>query len=323
MKFVIARDGSGDFDSIQAAVDAVPLDNRTETILEIREGVYEGRLIVHRDHVCLRGVGDPARVILTGIGSAKDLFPDGRERETFLSFTVLVTGDDVTLENLTIRNEAGDGRKVGQAVALYLAGDRDVCRGCRLEARQDTLFCGPTMPLVERDIAPRVSLAESVPAVNEPSETHGRAYFENCRIQGDIDFIFGSYRCWFEKCTLFMNARGGWYTAPNTPENQPWGFVFHGCLLTGECNPGEAKLGRPWRKYGRTVFLSCEMDEHVSPRGFEDWDETRVVTGRMGEWDTRGARADQSTRHPAQKRLTAEEAAGITPAAVLEGWVPA
>ena len=322
MVYTVKPDGLGDFETIQAAVDAVPEEHPGTAEIRIYEGVYEERPVVNRDRVLLKGVGNAEKIIITGIASATDLLPDGTEKTTFLSATVLVTGADVTIENLTIRNDAGDGRKVGQAVALYAAGDRGVCRRCRLIAAQDTLFCGPMMPLVERDIAPRISRAESVPAVNEPLHTEGRVYFEDCYIRGNVDFIFGSYRCWFERCTLFMDARGGWYTACNTPEDQPYGFVFHECVLTGECNPGRAKLGRPWRKYCRTHFLACDMDEHVDPRGFEDWDETRVVTDRMGEWRTRGARADQKDRHPAQRRMTDEEAAAMTREAVLNGWNP-
>ncbi len=163
-----------------------------------------------------------------------------------------------------------------------------------------------------KDIAPRLGCAEVHPLVQDGPLTFSRQYFENCYIQGDVDFIFGCYRCWFERCTLFMNERGGFYTAANTNPAQPFGFVFSRCLLTGACEPGQGYLGRPWRKGCATVFLECEMDEHVAPEGFIDWDEERVVTARCGEWRTSGARADQSPRHPSQKRLTDEEAAKVT-----------
>ena len=271
---IVAPDGTGDFCSIQAAVDALP-ESGGEIL--IRPGEYREKAVVHRDGVRLAGE-DRERTVITWNGCAKDLYPDGTEKGTFLSATLMVTGSDVTVENLTIRNDAGDGRVAGQAVAVYAAGDRGVWRNCSLIAHQ---------------------------------LTRSRQYFENCLIRGDVDFIFGSYRCWFENCTLFMNERGGWYTAANTNENQPRGFVFHRCRLTGECAPGAGYLGRPWRKYARTVFLECEMDEHVAPEGFSDWDGERVVTDRCGEWRTTGARADQRTRHPAQRRLTDREAEEI------------
>ena len=236
----------------------------------------------------------------------------------------MTTGRDIRVENLTIRNDAGDGREVGQAVAVYAAGDRGIWRNCRLEAHQDTLFCGPLrMPNVTENVGNRTGNAERFPRVEDGPLTESRQYFEDCLIRGDVDFIFGPYRCWFERCVLIMNERGGWYTAANTNEAQPFGFVFRRCRLTGECGPGEGFLGRPWRKFARTVFLECEMDEHVAPEGFRDWDEERVITGRCGEWRTTGIRADQETRHPAQKRISDREAAGITREKVLggeDGW---
>ncbi len=316
--YIIARDGSGDFTSIQAAIDAIPMGSREPTILLLRMDEYHERVIVNKDNV--RIVGEARdRTVITHSGCAKDLDAEGKEKGTFLSYTLLVTGTNVEVENLTVRNDAGDGRDVGQAVAVYAAGDRGVWRNVRMIASQDTLFCGPTMPKVARDALPRL-IPDGVPSVGDCPLTLGRQYFEDCLIQGDVDFIFGPYRCWFERCTLFMNQRGGFYTAANTPEQAAYGLVFHRCRLTGECGAGMAHLGRPWRPFARTVFLACDMDECVSPEGFQDWQGGAPVTERCGEWGTTGARADQSTRHPAQKRLTGEEAALLTVGSVLGGF---
>ena len=318
----VAKDGSGDYACIQEAVDALP-ESGGEIL--VRTGVYREKIVIHRNHVRLAGA-DRERTVIAWNGCAKDRYADGTEKGTFLSSTLMTTGRDVTVENLTVRNDAGDGRSVGQAVAVYAAGDRGTWRNCSLIAHQDTLFCGPLrMPNVTEDIGPRTGCAERAFRVEDGHLTFSRQYFEDCLIRGDVDFIFGSYRCWFERCTLFMNERGGWYTAANTNEVQPYGFVFHRCRLTGVCGTGEAYLGRPWRKHARTVFLECEMDEHVAPEGFSDWDAERVVTDRCGEWQTTGARADQNSRHPAQKRLTDTEAANITVSRVLsgsDGWKP-
>ncbi|MBR6028193.1 MAG: hypothetical protein IKP40_03815 [Clostridia bacterium] len=324
MMYVIAKDGSGDFTSIQAAVDAIPGGGRAPTILLLRMDEYHERVVLNKDNVRLVGE-DRDRTVLTYSACAKDPDETGAERGTFLSFTLLVTGRNVEVENLTVRNDAGDGRIVGQAVAVYAAGDRGVWRNCRFIACQDTLFCGPLMPKVTDFIAPRLSSAECVPSVGDCPLTFSRQYFEDCYIQGDVDFIFGSYRCWFERCTLFMNARGGYYTAANTPEGQPHGLVFHRCRLTGDCEEGEGYLGRPWRRFARTVFLDCEMDAHVSPEGFTDWDNVRLVTERYAEYGTTGERSAQETRHPRQKRMTAAEARTLTIPEVIggyDGWRP-
>ena len=321
---IVAKDGSADYKTIQAAIDNAP-DNGGQVTILARSGVYKERVILWRNNIRLIGE-DRDNTVITWSACAKDPAPDGTERGTFLSFSLIVTGNNVTVENLTIRNDAGDGRQAGQAVAVYAAGDRGIWRNCRMIAHQDTLFCGPVMQSVSDETAPYPCSAPCVPQVNEPAHTDGRQYFEDCHIQGDVDYIFGSYRCWFERCTLFMDRRGGWYTAANTPEDQPYGFVFHRCNLTGSCEKGAGYLGRPWRKYCRTFFLNCSMDAHVAPLGFIDWDENRIVTDRMGEYGTTGENANQALRHSRQKRLTSEEAAEITLKAVLGGqdqWNPA
>ena len=314
---VVARDGSGDYTSIQAAIDAAPAGEE----IRVKPGEYRERVVI--DKPGLRLVGESQEgVVIADSRCAKDKGPDGLEKGTFLSFTLITLAPDVVVENLTVRNDAGDGSVAGQAVAVYAAGDRGVWRNCRMIACQDTLFCGPVMRKVLDDVGRADCEAECVPSVSDSPMTHSRQYFENCFIRGDVDYIFGPYRCWFEGCTLYMNARGGWYTAANTPEGQPFGMVFHRCRLTGECVPGTGYLGRPWRRFARTLFLECEMDACVSWYGFMDWDEFRVVTDRLGEWRTTGARADQSVRHPMQKRMTDAEARLVTRSAVLSGWDP-
>ncbi len=194
------------------------------TIILLRMEEFHERVVVNKDNVRIIGEARD-RTVITAKGCAKDLNPDGTERGTFLSATFMVTGNNVEVENLTIRNDAGDGHDVGQAVAVYAARDRGVWRNVRMITHQDTLFCGPLMKKVVDFIAPRQAYAEYVESVGDSPLTHSRQYFEDCFIQGDVDFIFGPYRCWFERCTLFMNARGGLYTAANTPEEQPYGLV--------------------------------------------------------------------------------------------------
>ncbi|MBO2517816.1 MAG: pectin methylesterase [Clostridiales bacterium] len=311
MIVTVAKDGTGDHTSLQAAVDAASAGD----VISICPGVYEGRVIINRDGITIRGA-DADKCVITAAGCAKDKDENGKEKGTFLSWTMLVTGNDVRMQDITVRNDAGDGRTAGQAVAVYAAGDRDVWKNVRMIAHQDTLFCGPTMPKVQKDALPW-KVPAGVESVGDCPEVHSRQYFENCFIRGDVDFIFGPFRCYFEKCTLYMNEHGGFYTAANTPENCKYGLVFHECLLTGE---GTGYLGRPWRRYARTAFIDCTMDEHVDPRGFKDWDEERVVTERLCEYGTRGERSDLSLRHPMEGILSPEGAAYYEKEKVLDGW---
>ena len=178
---IVAKDGSGDFTAIQAAIDALP---ETGGEILVRAGEYREKIVIHRDDVRLTGE-DRERTVIAWNGCAKDRYPDGTEKGTFLSSTLMTTGRDVTVENLTVLNDAGDGRVAGQAVAVYAAGDRGIWRNCRLIAHQDTLFWGPLrLPNVKEDIGERTGSAEQVLRVEDGPETAGRQYFENCLIRG-------------------------------------------------------------------------------------------------------------------------------------------
>ncbi len=320
MEIIVGKECA--FSSIQAAVDSIPANCTEETIIHVLPGEYREKVIVNRNRVTLAGA--PGSKLVFGDYALNPL-PDGTTRNTFLTATLLITGDDVTLRGMTVENDAGDGRDVGQAVAVYAAGDRGRFFDCCFLAAQDTLFCGPVLHKLHRFVKP-YEIPLGVEGVADRPPVDARLYFENCFIRGDVDFIFGPYRCWFEGCTLYANARGGYYTAANTPEGQPYGFVFHRCSLTGECAPGDVYLGRPWREHAATAFIRCRMDACVNPLGFTDWlikdQPNRPVTERYCEYGSFGAGAELTQRHPGMKLMTRQEAAAITRDEVLCGWQP-
>lgn len=320
---IVANDGSGDYNTLQAAIDAAS----EGALILVREGVYDEKVVVHKPNLRIVGASRE-NTVLKHSDYAKMLFEDGSEQGTFCTYTLLVCADNVTIENMTVRNDAGSGKIVGQAVAVYAAADRCVFRSCNIIANQDTLFCGPAS-----EKTARVSVPYDIGQTDSPGDCGDlgrRVYFEDCFIRGDIDFIFGSYRCWFERCTLFCNDRGakvnGYYTAANTPREQPYGFIFHECELTGDAGEGTVLLGRPWRGGAHTLFIKCRMGACVHPAGWQDWDSERPVTSRYGEYGNTGAGADLSARHPNISVLTDKEAAAVTLSAVIggeDGWNPA
>ena len=177
--YIIAKDGSGDFASIQEAIDAIPGGGRAPTILILRMDEYHERVIVNKDNVRIIGEARD-RTVITNAACAGEPNPDG----AYPPFTMLVTGSNVEVENLTIRGDAG------QAVAVCAAGDRGVWRNCRMIGGQSALVCGPL--------------------------TRGRQYLADCAIQGGVDF--GSHRCWLERCAEYstreertlLEVIGGW-----------------------------------------------------------------------------------------------------------------
>lgn len=259
----VAADGSGDHTTIQAAIMAAPYRaSRPPWVIHVKPGIYQERLYVQRERGFIRLVGeDPATTVLTGKLHANMPGPDGAPIGTFRTATAQIDGDGIEIENLSIENAAGP---VGQALALRADGDRLVFRNCRFLGWQDTIFLN-----------------------------RGRQYFEKCRIEGHVDFIFGAATAWFEDCDIH-SKKSGYLTAASTPPDQPFGFVFHQCRITG-VEP--FYLGRPWRPHAMTVFLECEMDAHVRPEGWKEWNAPdHAATVRYGELRSSGPGASQEKR---------------------------
>lgn len=274
--FEVSPERAGAYHSISKALEAIdescPNDGRPVTI-HIEPGEYRERVEIHRPYVTLVGeTADSVRIV--GSLGAKMPSGDGSGIDgklgTFRTYTVLVDADDVRLENLTIVNDAGDGREVGQAIALYADGDRLVVDACCITGRQDTLFLGPLPP---REVKPGGFIG---PKQFAPRRV-GRQYFRRCRIEGDVDFIFGGACAYFEGCEIRSLNRNmdvnGYVTAASTPEGEPYGFVFHGCSFTAaqDVAPDSVYLGRPWREWAQTVLIDCWLGQHIKREGWWDW----------------------------------------------------
>ncbi|HXT69086.1 MAG TPA: pectate lyase [Vicinamibacterales bacterium] len=288
--------GAGGYATVQAAIDAAPatVTAGKRWTIRIAPGTYRGAVHVPRGKAALTIVGnDPATTRIGFDRKATDLGVDGAAIGTFRSATMFVEGDDVVLENLTVSNDAGP---VGQAVALRIDGDRVVVRNSRLLGWQDTL-------LVNR----------------------GRQYFEDTFIAGHVDFIFGAATAYFSRCHVHA-WRDGYLTAASTPAEQPYGLVFVDGIVTGEPEV-KTYLGRPWRDFAQTTFIRTVMGAAVVGAGWHNWEQpAREKTARYAEFGSSGPGAlSLSARVPWSKRLTADEAARMTPSAVLGGkdsWNP-
>jgi pectinesterase len=291
---VVAADGSGDYTTVQAAINAAPQltsPERPWTIL-IRRGTYPEVVYAQREKRHVRLVGEEAAAtVITADLDAKRLGPDGQPIGTFRTATFQIDADDFTVENLTIENSFGPG---SQALAIRVDGDRVVFRGCRLLGHQDTV-------LVNR----------------------GRHYFLDCFIAGGVDFIFGGATAFFDRCELNI-VGNGYITAASTPIDQPHGLIFRHCRITAADTNFKTYLGRPWRDYAATVFVSTEMSSVVRPEGWHNWNKPeREATVRYAEVGSFGPGAESAARVNWASTLDSEQAAKLTPAATLggpDGW---
>ncbi|MBQ4284549.1 MAG: pectin methylesterase [Lachnospira sp.] len=260
----VANDLSGDFTSVQEAVNALPDDGG---IIFIKKGTYKERVEILKDNVTL--IGESAgETIITYDYYAFMPMEDGTNRGTFRSYTFLVHANNFNAFNLTFENSSGFGKKVGQAVAVYAEGDKITFKNCHMLGHQDTLFTGP-LPLKEKQPGGFVGPTEFAPRIP------GHQLYEDCYICGEVDFIFGSAIAYFKNCELFALNRNeeinSFYTAPSTYEDQKYGYVFESCTLTGNCPDRTVMLSRPWRNHAKAVFLNCNMSSQITEIGFHDW----------------------------------------------------
>ena len=261
----VAKDNSGDFNSIQQAVDSIPAG--TPETIYIKKGIYKERVEVRKNNISFVGESTDDTVI-TESYYARMIMPDGSKRGTFRSYTFFVYADNFTASNLTFENAAGFGDEFGQAIAVYAEGDNITFRNCKILGHQDTLFTGP-LPMKEKQ--PGGFTGPTIDGIRRVVHQ----LYEDCYIAGEIDFIFGSATAYFKNCTLFALNRNqeinAFYTAPSTYEGQAFGYVFESCTFTGNCPPKSVALSRPWRIHAKTVLLNCNYSDQIIDEGFTDW----------------------------------------------------
>lgn len=301
-KFTVALDGSGDFKTIQEAVNAVRDQSQQVVSIYIKKGIYREKISIPSWKCNMRLIGeDKSGTVITNADYSGKTYDNGKDAygkdkfSTYTSYTVLIQGNDVTLENLTIANTSG---RVGQAVALHVEGDRATIKNCSILGNQDTLY-----------------------AATEGS----RQYYQNCYIEGTTDFIFGKATAVFENCTL-KSLTDSFITAASTTPQQKYGFVFINCKLEADAGVKKVYLGRPWRPNAKTVFINCNMGNHIVPEGWHNWDNpANEKTVFYAEYKTKGDIATGS-RVKWSKQLSEKEAQQYTLANILGGydhWQPA
>lgn len=275
---VVARDGSGDYKFIQDAIDASRAFTPKRLTIFIRNGIYKEKLNIPAWVTDISLIGE-------NVDSTIITFDDhaGRDKMgTFDSWSVRIQGNNINVENITIENSAGP---VGQAVALHVEGDRLVFRNCRFLGDQDTIF-----------------------ASGEGSQQ----YYVDCYIEGTTDFIFGPATALFENCEI-RSKKNSYITAASTPNWVAYGYVFKNCRLTAEEGVDQVYLGRPWRDYARTVFINCEMGDHIRAEGWHNWSRPEAeATTFYAEYGSEGAGAANGGRVAWSHQLSEEEAAEYT-----------
>ena len=279
--YIVAQDGSGDFQTIQSAIDAGKAFPYQRVRIFIKNGVYHEKVLVPSCNTKLSLIGESKDSTIITYGDYFSKINRGRN-STFYTATLLIRANDFHAENLTIENSAGP---VGQALALAVESDRCSFKNCKLLGNQDTLYV---------------------------TGENARQYFRDCYIEGTTDFIFGEATVLFENCVIKSKA-DSYITAASTPQNIPYGFVFKNCSIQAASGVNKVFLGRPWRKYAKTVFIDCNMGSFILAGGWDNWsDPENEKTIFYAEYRSTGEGAAPDKRVSWSKQLTGREAKKYT-----------
>ncbi len=285
----VAKDGSGDFTTIQAAINATKAFPDRRITIHIKNGVYHEKVKVHAWNNLLTLEGESTDKTIITYDDYFDKLNLGRN-STFFTYTLLIDADDCIVKNMTIINSSGP---VGQAVALHLEKDRCEVVDCKIMGYQDTVY-----------------------TAGEGS----RQLFLRCYIEGSVDFIFGAATVLFQDCELH-NKTNGYVTAASTFKGTDFGYVFKNCKLTADASVEKVYLGRPWRNYAQTVYISCDLGKHIAAEGWKNWHEAEQ-TAFYAEYDCKGEGYNPKERVAWSKQLTKKQAARFTMENVFKDWSP-
>lgn len=313
---VVAKDGTGDFSTVQAAVDAAPEGRVKPWLVFIKNGEYKEHVDIPKSKPYLHFVGQSRDVVVI---TDDKLCGGDNALHVSVGATVVVNSNNCYFDNLTLENSYGHDKQQGpQALALNTTGDRTIFKNVAMLSYQDTWIT--------------------------PSTSSYRAYVTHSFIEGAVDFIYNSGDVFIDNTTLYINRKsGGYIVAPSHDKDVKWGYVFRGCTITAPGIPSETDvwLGRPWHNFPKTVFIDTRAEVTIPAAG---WYETMgglpVLWADYNTVDDQGNPLDLSHRRDtyyfvdangekvygkAKNYLTDEEAASYTVKNVLggnDGWQP-
>lgn len=298
---VVAKDGTGNYTTVQAAINSVPNNSSTRTTIYIKNGTYKEKINIGSSKINITLIGESKEgTILTYNDAASTPNSSGGTLGTTGSASITVAGSGFQAENITFENsydEVANGSS--QAVAMLAKADKMIFKNCAFKGNQDTLYANS-----------------------------GRQYYYNCYIEGDVDFIFGAATAVFHNCEIYsLNRSGGCVTAPSTKAGQK-GYLFYKCRLTSSSStPKSIYLGRPWIPSSSTdsitpkvLFRECELGNHITAVGWTSMSGNNPENYEMWEYLNTGAGAN-----PSRKQLPSSRASEYTMEKFLEGtdgWNP-
>ncbi|MBN2737465.1 MAG: carbohydrate-binding protein [Spirochaetales bacterium] len=298
---VVAKDGSGQYHSVQKAIDAAPNNRTSWYTIFIKNGVYHEVITIPAAKTYLQLIGENTNNTILQFNNYAGI------TGTTNSASVFANSNNFLAMNLTFENSFDYNSSTAQdkqAVALSAGGHGQIFLNCRMIGYQDTLML----------------------------RNKGRSYFQNCFIQGHVDFIFGDGTAVFKDCEIrSRNRAGSSIAAPSTFSSTSYGLIFMNCRLTADSGlaSNSVYLGRPWHPSSATeavksnaLFIYCQMGSHIHQKGWTSMSGVNPETERLWEYSNSGSGAVINSSRP---QLSSNDAAKYTVANILgasDNWNP-
>jgi len=279
----VAQDGSGDYTTVQAAFNNVPMNYTGHWTIFVKKGTYyeKDTLVAGKINVILIGEDRDSTIIT--YDDYADRYGNGNPG-TSGSFSIAIDANDFITKNITFQNTYSPQPGVSgtQAVALRTNGDRQEYINCNILGFQDTYYTWG-------------------------GSGTGRLYHKNCYIEGIVDFIFGRDIAVFDSCAIRIKRQGGTLTAASTETSSQYGYVFRNCTIRADSIGYNGDpitsfyLGRPWQASPRTVYLHCYEPWNLNPAGWLAWNVTPAL---YAEYNSFGPGGSTSQRVPWSSQLS-------------------
>ncbi|KAM3287784.1 putative pectinesterase/pectinesterase inhibitor 46 [Capsicum chacoense] len=297
---VVAKDGSGKYKTIKAALKAAPEKSKKRFVIYVKKGVYRENVRVEKTkwNIMIIGDGKDATIV-----SGNRNFIDGTP--TFQSATFAVFGKGFVARDIGFLNTAGAAKH--QAVALMSTADESVFYRCKMDAFQDTLYAHSN-----------------------------RQFYRECDIYGTVDFIFGNSAVVIQNCNILprrpMTGQQNTITAQGKVDpNQNTGISIQNCTVMpwGNLTGINTFLGRPWKNYSTTVFMQSNLGSFIHPNGWMPWvGTTAPSTIFYAEYNNFGPGAKTNNRvnwKGLKLKLTSKIVSKFTVKPFTQGdkWLPA
>lgn len=301
---VVAQDGTGNYKTVQEAIDAAPTGRIAPWLIFVKNGTYEELVTIpeNKPFIHLIGQDKEKTVICYWInnGGTNDIgweySTNNPNSKTYgKQGVVQVNSTDFYTENISYIDSYGVERQAGpMGLAMSSRNDRQAFNNCQFRSFQDTWY-------------------------TDVRNSSARQYVNNCLIEGAVDFYYGAGDNFIENSTFRLAREGSVIVAPSHQAGTKWGYVMVNNVIDGK--GGANKLGRAWQNQPMAVWINTTLKTTIAPEGWSEWHIAPKLFAEYNTMDADGQPVDLNNRRTTYKvdddKLAPGETSPVTRQAIL------